>query len=61
VAGGGLTLAYGDLDADDARKAEVGRMIRNQLEKAGFKVEWSGAPAKRIEIPQLDWKRRTAA
>ena len=58
VGGGGLMLAYGDLDADDAGKKEVGTLICAALENAGFAVDWSGEPGKRIFIPDFDWKRR---
>ena len=32
--------AYGDRDADDARRAEVGSMIRSALEKAGINPDF---------------------
>jgi hypothetical protein len=58
VAGGGLTIAFGDLDNDQTKKTEVGRSVRDLLQAFGFAVEWNGDPETRLNIPTLDWKRR---
>jgi hypothetical protein len=60
VNGGGLMLAFGDIEADPAKKKEVGNEICVALAKAGFKTEWNGDPETRINIPVIDWKRRTS-
>jgi hypothetical protein len=61
VDGGGLTLAFGDLDAVDAQKAQIGREIQTVLERAGFAVQWNGNPNTRLILPRFDWKRRRPA
>lgn len=61
IAGGGLMLAFGDLDAVADKKLAVGRLIKRVLEKHGFAVEWNEDPETRIDIPKLDWKRRYRA
>lgn len=61
VDGGGLTLAFGDLDADPERKRAVGRIVKQALQEFGFEVEWDDDPEKRILIPRFDWKRRSPA
>jgi hypothetical protein len=59
VNGGGLMLAFGDIEADPTKKKEVGNEICAALAKAGFKTEWNGDPETRINILVIDWKRRT--
>ena len=58
VSGGGLWIAFGDLDAVAEQKKAVGEQVKDCLERHGIKVEWSGDPERRLGIPRLDWKRR---
>ncbi|RKZ45143.1 MAG: hypothetical protein DRR16_29385 [Candidatus Parabeggiatoa sp. nov. 3] len=58
VAGGGLMIAFGDLGDDKPKKAEIGATVRKMLEKHGFNVEWNGDTETRLNIPELDWKRK---
>jgi len=58
VNGGGLWIAFGDLDAIPEQKSLMGRQIKACLERHGLKVEWNGDPERRLAIPKLDWKRR---
>ena len=57
VRGGGLMLAFGDIDADPAKKTAVGHEICASLARAGFNPIWNGDPERRIEFA-IDWKRR---
>ena len=59
VAGVGLWIAFGDLNAESAKKTEIGQIIRQVLEGHGFAVEWNGDPETRLSIPKFDWKRRS--
>ena len=54
VAGGGLMLAYGNLDAEPAGKHVVGELVAVALRE----VDWNGDPEERIRLPRIDWKRR---
>ncbi|QTO45137.1 DUF6891 domain-containing protein [Burkholderia latens] len=56
--GRGLTIAFGDLAGDDARRTAVGRQVVDALSRAGFETSWNGSAASRIELPSFDWKRR---
>jgi hypothetical protein len=58
VAGAGLMLAFGDLDSDPAQKTAIGYTVKEILESTGFVVDWNGNPESRLNIPNLDWKRR---
>jgi hypothetical protein len=58
VNGGGLFIAFGDLDADPAQKVDVGHQIKKTLTFHKFEVEWNGDPERRLCIPKFDWKRR---
>jgi hypothetical protein len=58
VTGGGLMIAFDDLEGDGASKSAVGRLLRETLEQAGLACEWNGDPEQRIGIPGFDWKRR---
>jgi hypothetical protein len=60
VAGGGLLIAFGDLDDDKSKKAKVGGLVRDVLEEFGFAIDWNGDTETRLNIPALDWKRRWA-
>lgn len=56
-----LGLAYGDIDGDTARGAEVGERVRHELEAAGLRVEWSGSVDDKIDVAGFHWRRRTQA
>ena len=60
VRGGGLCLAFGPVEPEDmaTKGHEVGRIIKHELERVGFHVEWDGTFKQRILIPRIDWKRR---
>lgn len=58
VNGEGLMLAYDHVEGDVPGKSLVGLVIKEELEIAGFSLEWDGTSNKRINIPQMDWKRR---
>lgn len=59
IAGGGLMIAFGALENDTAKDAQIGALVRGVLQEFGFTVEWNGDPGTRLNIPVLDWKRRT--
>ena len=60
VDGHGLMLAYGDI-ADTARgKRAIGELVKAELERRGFVVEWDGDEEKRIDLPRIVWQRRAA-
>ncbi len=54
----GLMLAYGDI-ADTVRgKREIGELVKAELERQGFIVEWDGDEEQRINLPGIVWQRR---
>jgi len=59
LAGGGLYIAFGALDAETSQKTAIGREVKQVLEAKGLAVEWNGDPEMRLKIPQIDWKRRS--
>jgi hypothetical protein len=60
VEGAGPMIAFGDLDDDKTRKVEIGRLVKQALQEAGFAVDWNGDPETRLSIPGINWKRRCA-
>ncbi len=60
VRGGGLLLAFGPAIAaeEKSKGPEVGRIVQEELERVGLSVAWDGSFAKRISIPEFDWKKR---
>jgi hypothetical protein len=58
LSGGGLTLAFGAFDNDKTAQVEVGNLVKDALEANGFAIDWDGDSESRINIPNLDWKRR---
>ncbi len=59
VQGLGLWLAFGDLDDNKTAKVDIGKVIKEMLERNALTVEWDGNPDTRLRIPVFDWKRRT--
>jgi hypothetical protein len=59
IHGGGLLIAFGDLDEVEADMIAVGRAVVAALTNHGFKTEWDGTAKRRIDIKNIDWKRRT--
>jgi hypothetical protein len=58
VDGGGLMVAFDHVDGDVPDKIKVGNALKEELERVGFKIDWSGTTDQRINIPAIDWKRR---
>lgn len=60
VDGTGLYLAFGPLDPKQEQAAGpiLGRLIVEELERAGLHPRWDGTFNQRIGIPKLDWKQR---
>lgn len=58
VNGEGLMLAFGSLDDDKTRKAEIGQFVTDTMLKFGLTVDWNGDPEERLNLPDFDWKRR---
>ncbi len=56
--GGGLMLAFGGFDDDKTAKVKIGNLVKDVLETNGFTIEWNGDSETRINISNLDWKRR---
>jgi hypothetical protein len=56
--GGGLLVAFDHVDGDVPDKIKVGNALKEELERVGFKIDWSGTTDQRINIPTIDWKRR---
>jgi hypothetical protein len=60
VQGSGLFFAFGPVDPkeEETKGPEIGRIVREELERVGLKVDWDGTFAKRMSIPNLVWRRR---
>lgn len=58
VLGRGLMLAFDRVGEDFPDKLKVGQALKEELERAGFAVEWDGTTDQRIKLPKFDWKRR---
>ncbi|QUJ68657.1 hypothetical protein KDD30_05985 [Photobacterium sp. GJ3] len=57
--GRGLYLAYAHLNWTGPEMLNVGQMIQQALERAGFVVDWNGSAEQRIHIPELKWQHRS--
>jgi hypothetical protein len=59
VQGEGLYLAFGPVHPkdEDTKGPEIGRVVREELERAGLKVKWDGTFNTRMCIPQFVWQR----
>jgi len=61
VDGEGLMLSFGDILGADAKGEEIGERIVEVLHRHGLAVTWSGTIAERIELPEIQWRRRYVA
>jgi hypothetical protein len=61
LSGYGLMLAYDHVKGDVPEKINVAKVIQEELEKAGFTTDWDGTTNKKINIPNIDWKKRTSS
>jgi hypothetical protein len=59
VQGMGVMLAFGDLKDNKVESLKAGNIIKEELERAGFKTAWNGTIDRRIDIPKFDWKKRS--
>ena len=55
-----LYVAFGPTNPDDEdiKGVEIGNIVREELERAGLKVEWNGTFEERMHVADLDWKKR---
>lgn len=60
LGGDGLYLAFGPVDPkeEESKGLEVGNMVREELQKAGLKVEWDGTFNERLKVRDFVWQRR---
>lgn len=61
VDGGGLWLAFGDIEGDDTRGVAIGERVVSTLARHGLAAVWPGTITQRIEIPKIVWQRRWTA
>ena len=60
VNGLGLTLTFYPVDSarKEEKRPEVGRIVREELERVGFAVEWDQGFPFEISIPAITWQHR---
>ncbi len=61
VDGGGLMLSFGDILGGEIKGEEIGERIVEALHRHGLAVTWSGTLDERIELPEIEWRRRYVA
>jgi hypothetical protein len=55
----GLLLAFGSFSRSRKHGIEVGRIVREEFERAGFPVEWDGTIQTRLLLKGFRWRRRS--
>lgn len=55
----GLRLAFGSFPPSPAGAVEVGRLVRDQAQRAGFALEWDGSSGSRLLLEGFRWRRRS--
>ncbi len=55
---GTLALGFGMANDDGPDATLVGKTILEAFKQAGFQVKWNGKLNARIEVTQIDWKKR---
>jgi hypothetical protein len=59
IEGGGLMLAYGHFSDHANKGVEIGQIVREEFERAGFAVEWDGHLNTRILLKGFRWQKRS--
>jgi hypothetical protein len=59
LSGHGLLLAFGDLDQSEAQSIAIARAIVEALKNERFTATWDGTAKQRIDVRNIDWKRRS--
>ena len=59
IDGHGLLLAFGGLEEDETKSVAIANAIIEALKHERFITEWDGTANMRIDITNIDWKRRT--
>jgi hypothetical protein len=57
----GLWLAFGGFPPSRQQAVQVGQIVREEFERAGFTVEWDGKAESRILLRGFRWQRRSRA
>ena len=52
-------LAFDHVDGDVPDKRKVGLTVKEELERAGFVLDWDGSTNRRINMSKFDWKHRS--
>jgi hypothetical protein len=55
----GLWLAFGSFTRRRAQGVRVGRIVREEFERAGFEVDWDGTIESRLLLKGFRWQRRS--
>jgi hypothetical protein len=58
IESGTLALGFGMANDDGPDAIEVGKIIAEAFKQAGFQVKWNGKLSARIEVTQIEWKKR---
>ncbi len=58
IESGTLALGFGMANDDGPDAIEVGTIIAEAFKQAGFQIKWNGKLNARIEVMQIDWKKR---
>jgi hypothetical protein len=58
IESGTLALGFGMANDDGPNATLVGKTIAEAFKQAGFQVKWNGKLNARIEVMQLEWKKR---
>jgi len=56
--GSGLHFSFGDFDDIGDQKHRVARAVMQELNSAGFAIEWDGNTQTRLYIPRFEWMKR---
>jgi hypothetical protein len=56
---GGLWLAFGSFPPSRERAAEIGEVVQQEFERAGFSVQWDGTSESRLRLTGFKWQRRS--
>lgn len=58
VRGGGLMLAFGEINGEQEKAVEIGRKICEQLRKANLSFAWNETVRERVHLDKIVWHRR---
>ena len=55
---GEMEMSFGAFDGDAEKSGQIARKVMEALKETGLEAQWSGEASDRIQLPEIEWKKR---